>query len=326
MEYAQKGSLRSLIDAQKNIEGSPKYLSEERILDIFVQLCLGLQQIHAQKVIHRDIKPWNLFLFEDNIVKFGDFGVSKSIEETIQLNSTLTGSPFYMAPEVYQGNYGIKADIWSLGVTMLELWTFDVPFKGNSFEELQNKVIDQKYIAPLPSIYSQSLNSMILRLLRRKIKNRPSIGEIFEIPIVKDALERYLVSTVKLGRSLNNRETEISDPESEIIIEDFLKTNNKPFHYKEWEKYDENYFNCTVKSWDTLQKVSKQCGWPQEYILGYDKRFNKFLEEDTQTSNKLTTEGSKINLSFNVQIEIADKANFQKNPSLKFSCKLDVSS
>ena len=109
-----------LMSISKNTE-SFSYISEEKVMNIFVQLCLALNDIHSQKVIHRDIKPENIFLFENDIVKIGDFGVSKEIEETIQINSTLTGTPYYIAPEVYKNSYDIKSDIWSLGIILLEL-------------------------------------------------------------------------------------------------------------------------------------------------------------------------------------------------------------
>lgn len=150
MEYAPEGSLANLIKKNKNVDGGPKYLSEKMIYSIFLQICKGIKHIHDKKIIHRDIKPDNIFMFNDGLIKIGDFGVSKIINETIQLNTTLAGSPYYIAPEVFMRKYNSKADIWSMGVTMYELCTFTVPFKGRDAEGLKKNIFHQKQVDPLP--------------------------------------------------------------------------------------------------------------------------------------------------------------------------------
>ncbi len=104
MEYASKGSLADIIKKESKKE-KPNYLPEKSILSYFLQMCMALKHIHQEKVLHRDIKPDHIFLFQNGVVKIGDFGVSKELEETMQLNSTLAGSPLYIAPEVFLKKY-----------------------------------------------------------------------------------------------------------------------------------------------------------------------------------------------------------------------------
>ena len=79
MDYCEKGDLQKRI---KRARSSRKIFQQARILDWFVQLCLGLQHIHDKKVLHRDLKTQNVFITKENRVKIGDFGISKTLENT----------------------------------------------------------------------------------------------------------------------------------------------------------------------------------------------------------------------------------------------------
>ena len=128
---------------------------------IFVEVCLSLQEIHEQNIIHRDIKPDNIFCFDNDIVKIGDFGVSKSIEQTIQINSTFIGTPSYMAPEIFLINHNIEVDIWSLGVFLYEICSLELPFRGNYWHEIKSKIPNEEFSLNIPSLYSDKLRDLI---------------------------------------------------------------------------------------------------------------------------------------------------------------------
>jgi NIMA (never in mitosis gene a)-related kinase len=97
-------------------------------------LVLALKHIHEHKILHRDLKSQNIFLTADNeIVKLGDFGISKVLESTHEFAKTALGTPYYLSPEVCLGHrYDYKSDAWMLGCILYELCTLRRPFEGDS--------------------------------------------------------------------------------------------------------------------------------------------------------------------------------------------------
>jgi NIMA (never in mitosis gene a)-related kinase len=93
-----------------------KHFKEAEIINWFTQILLALKFIHDRKVIHRDIKTDNIMKCKNGVIKLGDFGVSKRLNETCGLAKTDCGTPVYMSPElVNRQKYNAATDVWSLG-------------------------------------------------------------------------------------------------------------------------------------------------------------------------------------------------------------------
>lgn len=124
MELCEGGSLESVGKRMRQINARVSEKVAGRIAEGVLQ---GLDYLHAQKTIHRDIKPPNILLTRKGIVKLSDFGVSG---ELVNSNAgTFTGTSLYMAPERLSGsNYSIRSDVWSTGITLLELVQNRFPF------------------------------------------------------------------------------------------------------------------------------------------------------------------------------------------------------
>ena len=155
----------------------PKPLDEAKAIEIIKQACEGLDYIHQQQVIHRDIKPGNLLLFDGGIVKLADFGIARSRESiTLTMTGLAVGTPEYMSPEQAEGKRGLTpaTDIYALGVVFYELLVGEPPFKrttplATAVAHLREEVPDPKKINPK---ISDRLRAIVLKCLEKEPKRR----------------------------------------------------------------------------------------------------------------------------------------------------------
>lgn len=132
MEYVPGPSLRDLI------ESHPQGIPPEKLEFWFSSTAAGVAYLHDQGIVHRDLKPANIFFDQDQqVIKIGDYGLSKFISCSRRSGQTeAVGTFHYMAPEIGKGNYGKEIDIYALGILLFEMLTGDVPFNGESTQEI----------------------------------------------------------------------------------------------------------------------------------------------------------------------------------------------
>ena len=132
MEYVPGPSLRDIIEVNEN--GMPGHQIERW----FSPIADGVTYLHDSGIVHRDLKPANIFLDEDdNVIKIGDYGLSKYISGSQGSRQTETVGTFhYMAPEIGKGSYGKGIDIYAMGIVLFEMLTGQVPFHGESCQEI----------------------------------------------------------------------------------------------------------------------------------------------------------------------------------------------
>ena len=179
MEYCEEGDLGSLIN---NLIQNKSSLSEQQIWHFFIQISLGLAYIHNNKILHRDLKPMNIFLKKNNLIKIGDLGVAKMLQTNTKA-LTYIGTPYYLSPEVCEGKpYNSKSDVWALGCILYELCTFKKPFNAFNQAALCMKIIQGKYtpMSKLENVqrYSKNLENIINIMLKRDYMERPLMKEI----------------------------------------------------------------------------------------------------------------------------------------------------
>ena len=129
MEYIDGPSLRQLMTV--------KPPAPSLAMNIALDICRGLIAAHAQNIIHRDIKPQNILLTSDQVAKISDFGVARILEATTDYAGTITGTRRYMAPEQYEGSYDYRADLYSTGLILYEMFMGRFPFRGRTHDEIQ---------------------------------------------------------------------------------------------------------------------------------------------------------------------------------------------
>lgn len=114
--------------------------NESEACKIMEKLFRAINHCHAQGIIHRDIKPENVMIGRDNEIKLIDFGLSKRSKDKTSHLTTIAGTPYYMAPEVLDGDYNYKCDIWSLGVLLYVLVSGYLPFQGENRQDVFKKI------------------------------------------------------------------------------------------------------------------------------------------------------------------------------------------
>ena len=129
MEYVDGPSLRQLITTTP--------LRRNLAINIALDICRGLTAAHEQNIIHRDVKPQNILLTSDDIAKISDFGVARILEASTDYAGTITGTRRYMAPEQYEGSYDYRADLYSTGLILYEMFMGKFPFRGKTQAEIQ---------------------------------------------------------------------------------------------------------------------------------------------------------------------------------------------
>lgn len=248
MEYIDGQTLKQLIKKRG-------HLTVPEAIDIMLQLTDGLAHAHDSYIIHRDIKPQNIMILEDGMVKITDFGIAMAINasDLTQTNSVM-GSVHYLPPEQAAGKGStIKSDIYSLGILFYEMLAGTMPFRGETAVEIALKHIKD----PMPSI--------------RKIN--PKVPQSVENIIFK--------STAKNPKNRYNNVRELHDDLKTALDKD--RANEKRFVFK----YPEDDLDET-KVLDTLKdelKVNKEKGIPEEKPI---------VTEVEEEEKKKLSKGTKI--------------------------------
>jgi NIMA (never in mitosis gene a)-related kinase 1/4/5 len=121
-------------------------IDEAVVLSLFTQMILAVKHCHEKKILHRDLKCGNVFLTKSGVVKIGDFGIARVLEQTSDFAATVVGTPYYLSPEIVQANeYNFKTDVWSLGVILYEMCALQPPFNGPNLPALAMQIVTGKY-------------------------------------------------------------------------------------------------------------------------------------------------------------------------------------
>ena len=223
------------------------HLSVTEVIDIMSQLTDGMAHAHDAYIVHRDIKPQNIMILSNGMIKITDFGVATALNSTqlTQTNSVM-GTVHYLPPEQAQGKGStIRSDIYSMGIMMYELLSGLVPYKGDNAVEIALKHLKE----PLPSIRKvsssipQSIENIIIKATAKNPKNRYS-----------DAREMY-----------EDLKTALDDS----------RANEKRFVYK----YPENDMDETKVLDEEVKKVKQETKKAKEKVKK-EKTKNEVIEDD----------------------------------------------
>jgi len=208
MEYVNGSTLKSLIKREVKLD-------VKKSLDISYQIAKALEYAHKNSIIHRDIKPDNILLGEDNIVKLTDFGIAKVSDSVTLTNSNkIIGSVHYFSPEQAKGKFvDFRTDIYALGIVMYEMLTGQVPFNGDTLISVAMKHIQETVIPPrsISCDIPENLNAVILKALEKDPINR--FKSTNELTKILNSIKENINLKVSFENEFDNETIIMAEPE-----------------------------------------------------------------------------------------------------------------
>ncbi|KAE8686726.1 Mitogen-activated protein kinase kinase kinase 2 [Hibiscus syriacus] len=190
LEFVPGGSISSLL-------GKFGSFPEPVIRMYTKQLLLGLEYLHKNRIVHRDIKGANILVDNKGCIKLADFGASKKVVELATINGakSMKGTPYWMAPEVIlQTGHSFSADIWSVGCTIIEMATGKPPW-SQQYQEVAALfyIGTTKSHPPIPEHLSFEAKDFLLKCLQKEPELRPSASDLLQHPFVTGNYEEHAV-------------------------------------------------------------------------------------------------------------------------------------
>ena len=174
MEYIPSGSMNDLLSKYKG-------LSESAVSNYTRQLLEGIQYLHTNQILHRDLKSANILITEEGVLKITDFGCSRQFDDnTTGVSQSFKGSPYWMAPElVMRLGHKFPADIWALGCLVIEMISGKPPWSNysNNSRQVLQMIAKKGSLPDLPQV-SDYLKDFILKCLNREPELRPTASEL----------------------------------------------------------------------------------------------------------------------------------------------------
>ena len=212
IEYCSYGSTIDLMLAMNRL------YTEIEVATIIKMVLQGLIIIHDKKLIHRDIKGANILLSEDGYAKLGDFGVGTKLLLKENYRTSIKGSPYWMSPQVIQKeNYDSKTDIWSLGITCIELTQGEPPFSDLNPNEVMDFIGNKKFIfddffLKKKSNYSKEFIHFVSKCLEINPEKRSSAKEL----IKHEFIVKYAKDNIYLKQLLKKYENDMDNYRKEF--------------------------------------------------------------------------------------------------------------
>ncbi|KAL4485678.1 hypothetical protein ABPG72_010940 [Tetrahymena utriculariae] len=236
LEYCQYGSLEEFIKRNDH-----KKIAERFIKDYYRQILFGLQELHERRILHRDIKLSNILVKNKSEFKIGDLGFCKKLADNQNICQTVLGTKIYMAPELLRmENYGIEAELFSVGVLFYLLSQGNFPFEAKSPPQLLKAIENQQIKF---SEISEDLQNLLKKMLKYNPKDRIKFKDIFEDPFFKEdddiifmnsshvdheEIQQKVKKYIQVYQKIENQIKPIPADDDESLVEDYIQVQKYP--------------------------------------------------------------------------------------------------
>lgn len=249
MEYVEGKTLKDIIKEK----GALPY---EVAISIGIKVAKALECAHKSGIIHRDVKPQNILVTEEGVVKVTDFGIAKSMDSsTIAHTNSVMGSAHYFSPEQAKGTYtDYRTDLYSLGIVLYEMVTGVVPFNGDSPVTVAVKHIQEKAIPPknINQNIPNSLNDLIMKAMEKDPVNRYQTAK----EIIGDLEKIKKDPNVTISSKSAEDEDQFTRVMSPVVVPNTETNNSEPDEDDEDEDEEEN--NIQTKPQKAINKKKKK--------------------------------------------------------------------
>jgi len=288
MEYVEGGSLRKII---KNFGTFP-----DSLVAIYVeQILQGLEYLHANGIIHSDIKASNLLIDKEGKIMLADFGIARRKKDGADdkpIDPSTLGSPYWMAPEVIlMTGTGFKSDIWSLGCSVLELLTGDPPYISLPPMSAMFRIVEEGR-PPLPSNLPKDCINFLEKCFKIKVERRPSATELLQHPWLKSKSQE---EKIMLERSMSYKNLSTT-------VKTFTKSRSSTLEENSIDELNsilENLPQTRTKAGKKLiEEAQREIKEPEPNLLlpdmqeAIDKLQNKYASLSKRVKNIEKTQGS----------------------------------
>ncbi|CAH8570973.1 unnamed protein product [Schistosoma intercalatum] len=274
LELCGGGALDSIMETLE------KPLTEPQIRFVSREVLQGLEFLHEKLIIHRDMKAGNILLTLNNEVKLADFGVSAKLTDEKQKRSTFIGTPYWMAPEVINcetfkdAPYNWKADIWSFGITLIELAQKRPPHNATNPTRVLLRILkSDPPTLSRPQLWSSKFKAFLERTLQKDPNQRPECRDLLLDPFVSDVTEndRKVIQILLCEVNADIIET----------VEDF--DPNEPI-----DEIDDNDLNPLILSDSTKLSIPVEivCDGDDDDVDNDNNKNDPIDEEHDNTKNK----------------------------------------
>ncbi|KAF9118290.1 G2-specific serine/threonine protein kinase [Mortierella sp. 14UC] len=340
MEYCEGGDLASVIKRHKEKQ---TMVPEGFVWNIMVQLIMALHECHhgtitneethqvtLRPILHRDLKPDNVFLDGKYNVKLGDFGLSRSLTNPQKaFAQTYVGTPFYMSPELIgEFTYDAKSDIWSLGCVIYELCALEPPFLADTQAQLSARIKEGR-VKSLPSQYTQELDQVVKWMLQVNSRKRPTTKDLLNDTRIKNVRQELDLTRktddlqVRLQAQVA-REARVT--EQEAILTQVDKDQRVRDQTLRERETDQNSREERLRNAEEVlrNRETQLTNWEQRLIKEQqllEERIREVLEQERTLGSRKSLPGS---LSSTEAMAIDSKSNFDLPSSATTSTAMDT--